>query len=301
MDSIDVKILGRLLNNCRESPAQIGARTGISGSGARYRVMKMIRDKVIEGFSLKVEPPVLGYGVFYIVVTGRDPGAILEQVRLVGEPFMVVPCVGGITVCGIVVKEDASRGVGLAKDLMRDVRVLSIFEAEDPDAGAGLTRTDLGIMNELIKDPRGKIETIAEATGFSRRTVARSIEKMQRNDAIQFTLTYDPTRIGGYIAHAILLQVSGEPSDVLSEIEEGFAESFLQVPFLAKNQIVLFMYSKTIFGMDDLVQEIREVPGVESADLFIPKKMLFPQGWIKEAIRDAIKSPRLHLAYRTGR
>ena len=31
---------------------------------------------------------------------------ILEQVSLVGEPHFVAPCVGGITVCSIIVKEN---------------------------------------------------------------------------------------------------------------------------------------------------------------------------------------------------
>ena len=31
---------------------------------------------------------------------------ILEQANLVGEPYFMVPCVGGITVCGISIKEN---------------------------------------------------------------------------------------------------------------------------------------------------------------------------------------------------
>ena len=64
----------------------------------------MIEKKIIEEFFVKVEPPVLGYGVLYFVVSGENIKEILEQVSLVGEPYFVVPCVGGITVCGIVYK-----------------------------------------------------------------------------------------------------------------------------------------------------------------------------------------------------
>lgn len=58
-------------------------------------------------------------------------------------------------------------------------------------------------------------------------------------------------------------------------MNEKFLESYLQIPFIAKNQIVLFMYSKNIFEMDRLTQQIRELKNVESADLFIPKKYHF--------------------------
>ncbi|NIT99809.1 MAG: transcriptional regulator, partial [Nitrosopumilaceae archaeon] len=73
-------------------------------------------------------------------------------------PFLVVPCVGGITVCGIVVKEDVKNKIKLAENLMKDVRLLSIFEAESLDTHTSLTKTDLTIINELMKDPREKIE-----------------------------------------------------------------------------------------------------------------------------------------------
>ena len=52
---------------------------------------------------------------------------------------------------------------------MKDVRVLSIFEAEDQDISSNLTKTDLEILEELIKDPRQKIEKIAKKTTFQQK------------------------------------------------------------------------------------------------------------------------------------
>ena len=129
MDNLDIKILSRLLNNCRESNRQIGIELGMSGGAVRARIRKMIEKKIIEEFFVKVEPPVMGYGVLYFVVSGENITEILEQASLVGEPYLVVPCVGGITVCGISIKEDINQKIELAKKLMKDVRVLSIFEA----------------------------------------------------------------------------------------------------------------------------------------------------------------------------
>ena len=295
-----MQILSRLLNNCRESDRQIGKALGVSGGAVKSRIKKMQEAGVIEYFALKIEPPVLGYGVFYIVVTGRDFNTILEQVKLVGEPFLIVPCVGGVTVCGIVVKENVQQKIELAKNLMRDVRVLTIFEAENPGVNSNLTKTDLMIINELMKEPRQKIEKIAKSTRLSTKTITRSIEKLQKDDAIQFTLVYEPTKIEGYIPHAVLTWISGDLEETLKRLESEFAKSFLQIPFIAKNQIVLFMYSDNIFKLDDLTQRVRNVHGVESADLFIPKKIVFPQKWIQNAILDANKSPTLHLMYQTN-
>jgi len=295
-----MKILNRLLNNCRESDRQIGIELGISGGAVRARIRKMQENKIIEDFFIKVEPPVLGYGILYFVVTGENISEILEQASLVGEPYFVVPCVGGITVCGISIKENMNQKIELAKKLMKDVRVLSIFEAENPGFSSNLTKTDLEILEELIKDPRQKIEQIAKNTKMSTKTITRCIEKLQENDGIQFTLVYDPKRIENFIPHAILTWIEGDLKETLDTLNDSFSDSYLQIPFIAKNQIVLFMYSDSIFKMDELTQKVRNVKNVKSADLFIPKKISFYIKWIEKAINDFKKSPKLHLSYQTN-
>jgi len=295
-----MQILSRLLNNCREPDRQIGMEVGISGGAVKSRIKKMIKNGIIEFFTLKIEPSVLGYGILYFVVTGEDLDKILQQVKLIGEPFFVVPCVGGVTVCSIVVKENVQQKIELAKNLMKDVRVLSIFEAENPGVSSNLTKTDLEIINELTKDPRQKIEDIAKKTDLSPKTVTRSIEKLQNDDAIQFTLVYEPTKIKGYIPFCILTWIDGDLKQTLNVLKNEFSEYFMQIPFIAKNQILLFMYSDDIFKLDNLTQQARKIPGVRTADLFIPRKIAFPQEWIKDAIREAKKSPTLHLMYQTN-
>ncbi|MDH3191996.1 MAG: Lrp/AsnC family transcriptional regulator [Nitrosopumilus sp.] len=300
MDNLDIKILSRLLNNCRESDRQIGKELGVSGGAVRARIRKMENSQIIEKFTIRVEPPVLGYGVLYFVVTGQNMEEILEQVSLVGEPFFVVPCVGGITVCSIVVKDNLEQKIELAKQLMKDVRVLSIFEAENPGYASNLTKTDLEILEKLMRDPRQKIETIAKITNLSTKTVTRCLEKLQENEGVQFTLIYDPTKIQGFISHAILTWIERDLKETLSDMNKKFSESFIQIPFIAKNQIVLFMYSDDIFKMDELAQEVRKVKNVKSADLFIPKKITFIQKWLENSIKDAKQSTTLHLSYHTN-
>jgi len=295
-----MRILSSLLNNCRESDRQIGKELGISGGAVRARIQKMQEKKIIEEFFIKVEPPVLGYGVLYFVVTGESMNEILEQINLVGEPYFVVPCIGGITVCGISVKENMEQKIELANKLMKDVRVLSIFEAENPGFNSNLTKTDLEILEKLIKDPRQKIEQIAKNTNMSTKTITRCIEKLHENEGIQFTLVYDPRKIKDFISYAVLAWIDGDLKETLESLNNSFFESYLQIPFIAKNQIVLFMYSDNIFKMDELTQKVRNIKNVKSADLFIPKKISFHIKWIEKAITDFKKSPKLHLTYQTN-
>jgi len=294
-----MKILNLLLDNCRESDRQIGKNIGISGGAVKSRIQKMEKNGVIEKYTLKIEPPILGYSLFYFVVTGQNQEDILEQAKLIGEPYVVVPCVGGITVCGIVVTENVEQKIELAKKLMKDVRVLSIFQAENVGITTNLTRTDLEIIEKLIKDPQAKIEELAKSTKLSSKTVTRAIEKFQKDDAILFTLVYDPVKLSGYIPYAILVGIKDDFQKTLEKLEKKFSKSFLQKPFLAKNQIVLFMYSDDIFKLDYLTQKVRETDGVSTTDLFIPKKITFPMKWVTDAMKVAKNSKKLHLVYQT--
>jgi DNA-binding Lrp family transcriptional regulator len=299
MDKLDMKILSILLDNCREPDRQIGKKIGITGGAVKSRIQRMEKNGVIEKFTLKIEPPVLGYNLFYVVVTGQNQEDVLKQASLVGEPFLVVPCVGGITVCGIVVTENIEQKINLAKNLMKDVRVLSIFQAENIGIPTNFTRTDLEIIEKLIKNPRIKIDELAKITKLSTKTVTRALEKFHKDDAIVFTLIYDPVKLSGYIPYAIIVGVKENLEEILVNLEKKFSWSFLQKPFLAKNQIVLFMYSDDIFKLDHLTQKVRETEGVVTADLFIPKKITFPIKWVIDAINLSKSSKKLHLLYQT--
>jgi DNA-binding Lrp family transcriptional regulator len=276
---------------------QIGNNLGISGGAVKSRIQKMLDKKIIEEFALKIEPPVLGYSVLYFVVTGTDLQYILDQVKLIGEPFFVVPCVGSVTVCSIVVKGDPNQKMELAKKILQGVRVLAIFEAKNLGIRSDLTKTDLEIIEILLKDPRLKIENIAKLADLSTKTVTRSLDKLQNDEAIQFTLLYNPKEMIGYIPFAILVGVETNVKKTLHNIEKEFGESFLQKPFVNMNQIVLFFYSDNIFKLDELTQMVQKIEGVHSVDLFIPKKISFPQKWIRDSISEVKAIKRLHLSY----
>ena len=294
-DNLDVKILSSLLNNCRESDRQIGQKIGLSGVAVKSRIDKMLKTKLIEKFTLKIEPHLLGYNVIYLVTTGQDVNEIVKQVKLGGETFFIVPCGGGISACGIVVKGEVEQNIAIIKNLLKQVRILNIFEAEDAGIESNLTKTDLDVIEQLLKDPREQIDVVAKNVKISSKTVARSIEKLQENTAFQFTLTYDPAKIKPYISHAVLCVVNGNIENLLKTLEKQFEDHFMQIPFIAKNQIALFLYSEDIFEMDEMVQRASSVENVVAVENFMPKKISLPQDWIRNGIKENRKSERLHL------
>ena len=295
IDNLDVRILSSLLNNCRESDRRIGQKIGLSGVAVKSRINKMLKSKLIEKFTLKIEPHLLGYNVIYLVTTGQDVNEIVKQVKLVGEPFFIVPCVGGISACGIVVKGEVEQKIAIINNLLKEVRILNIFEAEDAGIKSNLTKTDLDVIEQLLKEPQEQIDVIAKNLHLSTKTITRSIEKLQKNPAFQFTLTYNPSKIKPYISHAILCVVNGSIQNLLETLKIQFEDHFMQIPFIAKNQIALFLYSEDIFEMDEMVQKARSVENVISAENFMPKKISLPHDWIRNAIKENRKSERLHL------
>jgi DNA-binding Lrp family transcriptional regulator len=291
-----MKILSRLLNNCRKPDRQIGRELGISGGAVGTRINKMEKLGIIEKFCLKVEPPLLGLNMFYIVVNTQNQKEIIKNVKLAGMPFTIVPCVGGNTVIGVVVKEDMKQKIELLEKLMQNVCVMSVFEADNKIITHNLTRTDLEILNQLTNNPRKKIEQLSKDTKLSTKTINRGLEKLQNNESIQFTLVFDPSKIEGFIFYAVVAITQEDIPQMLKKFEKEFSDNYLMTPFLAKNQIVLFMYSESIFKMDEMTEKIAKVEGTITTELFIPKKIDMPEKWLEKRLETLTKSQTLHIA-----
>ena len=290
-----MKILGILTVNCRTPDRQIGKKVGLSGVAVKSRITKMIKSGIIQNFTIKMEPPSLGYGVIYLVVPSDDEVGIVKKLKLVGEPFFVVPCLGDITACGIVVEKDLEQKTELVKNLISNARIILTLNAQDSEFRLDLTKTDFKILEQLLKNPREKIDNLAESTSLSTKTVTRAIEKFETNPAVQFTIIYDPRKLEKFIAFALLAMVQDNTKKVLKEIEVGFGEYFWQVPFTAKEMLVLFMYSDNIYNADIMHHKIKHADGVVFTEVFFPKKIAMPTDWITNAIKNALSSEKLHV------
>tara|TARA_B100001179_G_C18555632_1_gene388119 strand:- start:520 stop:1308 length:789 start_codon:yes stop_codon:yes gene_type:complete len=129
---------------------------------------------------------------------------------------------------------------------------------------------------------------------LSTKTVTRAIEKFETNPAIQFTVIYDPRKLGKFIAFAVLAMVQSNIKKVKKEIETNFGDYFWQVPFTAKELLVLFMYSDNIYNADVMHHKIKEIDGVAFTEVFFPKKIMMPTNWINRSAQNAARSEKFH-------
>ena len=290
-----MKILAILTINCRTPDRQIGKKVGLSGVSVKSRISKMERAGVIQNFTMKIEPPSLGYGIIYLTVPSDDEVSIVKKLKLIGEPFFVVPCLGDIMACGIVVEKDVEQKTELVKNLISNARIVLTLDAKESEFRADLTKTDFKILDQLLKNPREKIDSISKSTVLSTKTITRTIEKFEKNPAIQFTIIYDPRKLEKFVAFAVLAMVQNDVKKIKKEIEDAFGDHFWQVPFTAKELLVLFMYSDNIYNADAMRHKIKEINGVAFTEVFFPKKITMPTDWIINSIKNASRSERLHV------
>ena len=295
LDNYDMKILGILTINCRTPDRQVGKKVGLSGVAVKSRITKMIKSGVIQNFTVKVEPPSLGYDVIYMIIPSDNESGIVKKLKLVGEPFFVVPCLGDITACAIVVEKDLEQKIELVKNLISNARIVLTMDAKDSEFRADLTKTDFKILEQLLKNPKEKIDSIAKSTNLSTKTVTRTIEKFESNPAIQFTIIYDPRKLEKFIAFALLAMVQNNIKKIKKVIETNFGDYFWQVPFTAKELLVLFMYSDNIYNADIMRHKIKKIDGIAFTEVFFPKKITMPTNWISNSIKNAAKSEKLHV------
>ena len=122
---------------------------------------------------------------------------------------------------------------------------------------------------------------------LSTKTVTRTIEKFEKNPAIQFTIIYDPRKLEKFVAFAVLAMVQSDVKKIKTEIETSFGDYFWQVPFTAKELLVLFMYSDNIYNADVMRHKIKEIDGIIFTEVFFPKKITMPTNWISNSIKNA--------------
>ena len=76
-----MKILGILTIDCRTPDRQIGKKVGLSGVSVKSRITKMERAGIIQNFTMKIEPPSLGYGIIYLTVPSDDEVGIVKKAK----------------------------------------------------------------------------------------------------------------------------------------------------------------------------------------------------------------------------
>jgi len=296
LDRKDLNIMRMLLINGRASYKSIGDELGLSSNTVKARVMKMIDEGAIVRFFANIKLEAFGYDLIYVVVRhgSEQENEILQKAKLVGDPFMVINCVGGMTVLGIAVKGELEKKMELVKTLLEPAVVVSMFPVKASPVKR-LTRTDLMLIRHLIKYPRATANDIAKAIKISTRTVKRRFDILAKNEVVHFMILFNPAAMKGYIQFTMMLDVDAKKyRDVVRHIYRELSDNFLlpPPPIYQESTIVVILYSDNVYSMDEMFKKVNSLDGVHNVELLIPSKVEFKQDWFVRVIDSLLKKSK---------
>ena len=89
LDDKDRRILEFLMENGRASFREMARALGISDVAVRKRVLRLEREGIIKGYTVLVDPRVLGYDVVSLTGVDVEPGELISTARrLASRPYV---------------------------------------------------------------------------------------------------------------------------------------------------------------------------------------------------------------------
>jgi DNA-binding Lrp family transcriptional regulator len=280
LDELDGKILHSLSRNCRVSYSSLGNEIGLTTKSVKARVKKMQSSGVIDSFIVKVNPLVLGYSKYCMLVLkvnsskAADEKHIRRSLSLLGDILYTGHILGNISTFKLAVKKEAEEKLELLVDVIGQNLLIQNQTIVFQNVREQPTYTDFKIMRCLLDNPRMEISDIAEKISMSSKTVARRLEKMIENHVLDFTVQCNFKAIRGYIVSVVSANTEkGSYRKVLERSYEDLNDSFCAyTPMLSDEQDVLYwlFFSKDVFALDSVIKRIESYPGVRKVDVFIP-------------------------------
>jgi DNA-binding Lrp family transcriptional regulator len=184
VDDIDLQIIRLLARDSRTHYKNIASAVGMTPRAAKERINRIVLNGVIRSFAVVISPVIFGCEKECILMVKNIDKTIKEQdifkkVSLLGDIFLYVEQLEQAAVSFVLfVSRGAEDKIGILTDLLRPAEVESIFGSFKP-VNVRIHSSDLEIMKCLLSDPRMLVEDIAKETSFSRKTVARRLEKMR--------------------------------------------------------------------------------------------------------------------------
>ena len=233
---------------------------------------------VIDSFIVKVNPLVLGYSKFCILVLrinskAADEKHIRRSLSLLGDILYTGHVLGNISTFKLAVKKEAEEKLELLVDVIGQDLLIQNQTVVFQNVREQPTYTDFKIMRCLLDNSRMEISDIAEKISMSSKTVTRRLEKMIENHVLDFTVQCNFTAVRGYIVSVVSANTEkGSYRKVLERSYADLKDSFCVYSAMLSEQDMIYwlFFSKDVFALDSVVKRIESYPGVRKADVFIP-------------------------------
>lgn len=92
LDDVDARILTALAEDARLSNAELARRIGLSAPSIAERVRRLEDRGVITGYSIRVDPSMLGYALTVMIRARPLPGEIKNMIDVIRDTPEIVRC-----------------------------------------------------------------------------------------------------------------------------------------------------------------------------------------------------------------
>lgn len=292
-DDTDLNIIRLLARDSRTHYKDIASAVGITPNAAKSRIDKMISNDIIQKFIVLVNPVIFGYDKECILIVKNIDKTIKEQdifkkVSLLGDVFTSTEHLGGIVIFALYVMDITEDKIRMLTDLIKPATLEILFAAFRPPTMT-INISDLEIMKCLLSNPRMLVDDIAKETSYSRRTVARRLEKMRENHVLQlFTImpNLSSLRLTGYMEFIVIIHIRiSSRQSILERIHRELDEYlFLTADWIHKEVIVAVFFAANISTVNLILKRLESYDEVNKVESFITTSLRFYQDWLKSKI-----------------
>jgi DNA-binding Lrp family transcriptional regulator len=300
LDKTDLTILSTLARNSRSSYNSIGSEVDLTSKSVKARVKRMIHQRVIEKFVVRVNPAAFGFKVAIVLVrtgNGINKDDVIKRVKQLGDIAYYVYHMGRTCVAALIIKKplDDLFIQTLNRRLM-PASVVSIIALESRVESIVLSETDLRIIKcLLLTGARTEIADIAREVGISEKTTTRRLTRMKDANILDFSIQCSPPVMIGYIQFAIpIITTRFHRQSVLEQMYSKFQANILYSPSVidSEDRLTFVLFAENVFTVDSILTRVSSFEGVKSADVYILTKWQYHDDWIIKEINKRISQRR---------
>jgi DNA-binding Lrp family transcriptional regulator len=277
IDENDIHILRILAKDCRTSYRSIGLELGITTNTVKNRVKNLIDNKILQRYVIHINFAIFGYKKICLAIVRHSINSqmIIEKLSALGKVYSHIDCLGGISVFGIVFKENLDKLESLLSAAIKPAVLYNIFTGDLMSKVTTLSPTDLKMIKCLLNEPRMKNDNIAKAMAISQKTVRRRIEFMGKNHILDFGIIYNPS----------IQTEQYHYQGVLEQVYLNFGRYLLRHPYTVhKDVIILNLYSQNTYDIESILKTAESLSGVTKAEIFQTLRTDILEKWVYDEI-----------------
>ena len=277
--------------NTKKSFTEIAAKLGVDEETVRNRVKHLRGTGFFLGYRLVPNPVLLGRTFASLRIEFKDresKQAAIPRLALMDGVINIGSTYDKSVLVTLLAHED--------KDFSKLIIGLGVEGEVSWVPGLGLrttsfrmTRLDWEIVNLLLRDAERKLDDIAKQLRVSTRTVKRRLNMMMKETAI-FTMPMVDLRKTEGISYQLRVQIEQGKK---SEVEKSIVAKIGNVIFRAsdsQNGSVFGFTGANVAEGNDILEWVKQEPGVNSASMTIAEKVVQVFDWVEREVERRMRT-----------